>query len=240
MSGNFWSHKKNLYFIEPVTAIFIGALLIAMALPRLAASIAATPGDPVANAIQMGYTVKADKLKTLENSRRLMAKWTTDGRAQTDLGLAQIWRAYHLGYKSPDGKKELLKAINSIKKGLALAPANAYAWLRLSHALYIQNGLATKDVVSAMRMSLLTGPYEARALIPRLILAFEIWPDIATGEKEILSQNIILAVHSAPRNLAKVALKNGDSEWIIRKTLESGHPEELKRFDNFYYSAPLP
>ena len=240
MSGESLGRGKKYYIVEPVIAIFIGVLLITMALPRLGASIAAAPGDPVANAIQIGYTVNADKLQTLETSRRLMAKWTTDGRAQTDLGLAQVWRAYHLGYKSPDGKNELIKAIDSIKTGLALAPANSYAWLRLSHALYVQNGATTKEAVSALRMSLITGPYETRALIPRLTLAVEMWPDVATLEKETLVQNIILAVHLTPRELAKVALKNGDAEWVIREALENGHYEELKKFNKLYYSAPLP
>ena len=103
-------------------------LLLAMSLlylgaPRTIAAFVSLPGNVLLEQIQIGESLSARDLEILIVSRERALAWVEAGRVQTDLALARLVLAEASGEDGAYERAGLARAIESLRAGLARAPA---------------------------------------------------------------------------------------------------------------------
>jgi hypothetical protein len=112
------------------------------------------------------------------------------------------------------------QAIASLKTGLAMAPANPFAWTRLAYAQSLMLG-PSPSVASALRMAMLTARYEPRLLFIRLELCFRSWSFFRTDDHELVFQQVRLAWRKSRKRLVDLAVKTGQVNVVRAALLRS-------------------
>ncbi len=197
-----------------------GVALLVGAVPRTIAALAMLPGAPVLREIQNLRPVERDSLDILIASQRRGLRFGESGRKWTDLGLAQLLLAREQGVQEAIGKETVSRAVATLKAGLALAPANPFAWTRLAYAQSLLTG-PSPSVASALRMALLTARYEPRLLFIRLELCLQSWSYFKTGDRELIFQQVRLAWSKNPERLVDLAVRTGGVNVVRAALLRS-------------------
>jgi hypothetical protein len=179
-------------------------LLLVLAVPRTVGVLVAARAEPVLRKLQDLQPVQVDELRTLIAALEDGRFWRGDGRLRTDLGLAYLLLAEKLPRDDPEAGRALQAAIAALQAGLARAPANPYAWARLAYAEALARGWSPQ-AVSALRLSLITAPYEPRLLWSRLRMSFLAWPEMSSEDRELIFQQIRFAWRADPGELARLA-----------------------------------
>lgn len=182
----------------------VSLALLAWAVPRTLSAFVMAPSAPVLRKLQNLQPVETDELKTLVAAQQRGLTLSAQGRTLTDLGLAQLLIAERLGENSPEKSEQIEKAIASLKDGLALAPANPYAWTRLAYASFQLHGW-TPEALSALRLAFATAPYDPRLLLSRLSLSFLAWDNLLREDRELVLQQIRYAWKQNPNELVRMA-----------------------------------
>lgn len=172
-------------------AAMLGVLMLYFAVPRTIAAGLLMPGDEPLQILRNDGVPKAGGLAAVISSRASAAHWVDDGRLWTDLALARLVDAEQVRKDEAPDKAKLDAAASDLTKGLALSPVNPHAWARLGYVRLLQKNQA--EVASALRLSFLTGPYEADMAIPRLRLALAVWSYFTTEEREMARRQIRFA-----------------------------------------------
>jgi hypothetical protein len=120
------------------------------------------------------------------------------------------------------------EAITSLRKGLALAPANPYAWTRLAYAETQLNGWSPA-ALAALRLAFITAPYEPRLALSRLRLSFLAWPHMTPEDRELVFQQIRYTWKNSPRKLTVLALDLRVANLVRAALLTS--PDDLDNFE---------
>ncbi len=217
------------FWFAAIATFALGAVLIALSVPRSLSAFALLPGGPILSAIQQGNEVTGAELDTLAKAQESAATWSASGRVRTDLALAWLMRAEAAGFKTARGKALLRDAHRALQEGLSLAPANPYAWLRLAYAALASRGPSPR-AATALKMSILTGEVDPYLLIPRLELCFRVWGYFhfnADWKKRIENQ-ILLVPRWDVGKLAAAARRTG-AEQIVLEALKA-RPQELAIF----------
>ncbi len=192
------------------------------------AALAMLPSGPVLREIQNLRPVGRDDLEILVASQRRGLRFGESGRKWTDLGLAQLLLAREQGVPGGIKIEMVSQAIASLKTGLALAPANPFAWTRLAYAQSLMTG-ASPSVASALRMALLTARYEPRLLFIRLELCLRSWSFFRTDDQELVFQQVRLAWRKSRKRLVDMAVKTGQVN-VVRAAL-LGSRKDLSAFE---------
>ena len=189
-------------------ALLLGVSILWLGVPRLVAAFLLLPGDGTVKRIQAKMPVTEKKLAELVSSRENALEWVTSGRLRTDLALGRLMLGRGEG-QIPSS--QINQSIRDLKAGLAVAPANPYAWARLAVAEQLAGGPST-SVASALVMSVVTGPYEPDLIPLRLDLGFQNWRHLSSRDRDLVRQQIrfgwvrskkrILEMSRDPRSLA--------------------------------------
>ncbi len=213
----------------------IGLVLGIMALALLTWGISRTisafvmaPSAPVLRKLQNLQIVQTEELETLVAAQRRGLIWSSRGRTFTDLGLAQLLIAERLGQNVPEKRRQIEEAIASLKSGLAIAPANPYAWTRLAYALFQVRGW-TPEALSALRLAFVTAPYDPRLLMSRLRLSFLAWPHLLLEDRDLVLQQIRYAWRHDPSELTRMAA--GFKQVNLVRAALLGYPRDLSAFE---------
>ncbi len=190
------------------------------AVPRTIAALAMLPGGPVLSEIQNLRLVGRDDLEILIASQRRGLRFGESGRRWTDFGLAQLLLARQQGVPGEIKIEMVSQAIAYLKTGLALAPANPFAWTRLAYAQSLMMGLSP-SVASALRMAMLTARYEPRLLFIRLELCFQSWFYFKPEDRELVFQQVRLAWRKNGKRLVDMAVKTGQVNVVRAALLRS-------------------
>ena len=205
-----------------------GAVLLVGEVPRTIAALVMLPGGPVLREIQNLRPVGRDDLEILIASQRRGLRFGETGRKWTDLGLAQLLLAREQGVRGGIKIEMVSQAIASLKTGLALAPANPFAWTRLAHVQSLMTG-PSPSVASALRMAMLTARYEPRLLFIRLELCLRSWSFFRTDDHELVFQQVRLAWRKNGKRLVDMAVKTGQVN-VVRAAL-LGSRKDLSAFE---------
>ena len=209
-------------------ALIAGAVLVVAGIPRTIAAFTMLPGDPVLREIQNLRPVERDNLDVLIVAQGRGLFFDESGRKWTDLGLAQLLLAREEGVQGGIGKEMVSEAIASLKTGLALAPANPFAWTRLAFAQSLITG-PSPSVASALRMALLTARYEPRLLFIRLELCLQSWSYFRPDDRELVYGQVRFAWRKKPKRLVDLAVGTGRVNVVRAALLRSR--EDLSAFE---------
>jgi hypothetical protein len=205
-----------------------GAVLLVGGVPQTITALTILPGNPVLTEIQNLRPVGRDDLEILIASKRRGLRFGESGREWTDLGLAQLLLAREQGVPGGIKIEMVSQAIVSLKTGLALAPANPFAWTRLAYAQSLMTG-PSPSVASALRMAMLTARYEPRLLFIRLELCLRSWSYFRTDDHELVFQQVRLAWRKNGKRLVDMAVKTGQVN-VVRAAL-LGSRKDLSAFE---------
>lgn len=191
---------------RPVAAVLllVAAGLLFLAVPRTVGALVCARCDLTLRKLQEQETVAPADLEALAGSLAGGRWWAGDGRLRTDLGLAYLLLAEDRSIGAAASAEYLEKAVVALKDGLSRAPANPYAWARLAYA-EATKGTWSPDALSALRMALMTAPYEPPLLWSRLRMSFLAWPELPAGDRELVFQQVRFAWKTDPAELARLA-----------------------------------
>jgi hypothetical protein len=203
-------------------------VLLAVAVPRTVGVILSARSEPVLRKLQDQQPVQIYELKTLADAQETGQFWLADGRLRTDLGLAYLLLAEKLPRGDPNAGAYLQQAIEALEAGLARAPANPYAWARLTYAEALAKGWS-RLAVSSLRLALITAPHEPRLLWSRLRMVFLAWPDMSTEDREIVLQQVRFAWQVDRSELTQLAVELKQVNLVRAALLQA--PEDAKAFE---------
>jgi tetratricopeptide (TPR) repeat protein len=206
----------------------VSIALLAWGLPRTISAFVMAPSAPVLRKLQNLQVVETEALETLVASQQRGLTWSSRGRTLTDLGLAQLLIADRLGEDAPEKRQRIEEAIAALKSGLALAPANPYAWTRLAYATFQLRGW-TPEALSALRLAFATAPYDPRLLLSRLRLSFLAWPHLRREDRELVLQQVRYAWRRDPDELTQLAADFGRINVVRAALLRD--PDDLAAFE---------
>lgn len=219
--------------VGAILALTVGLFLIYLSTPRMMASILLFPGDHILDSLQNGKEVPIKDMDVLIASREDALQWVSSGEIWGELGLAQSWKAYYTGYQSPEGREQLSNSIDSFRQGLALAPANTFAWAGLAYSYVMRTGYPVENTTQSLKLSILTSPYQPKLLINRLTLCLKLFTFFDDEGKGLVEKQIKIAAKMDPKELAKIAAANNEIGAIISNALE-GELEEHDKFNKYY------
>ena len=179
--------------------------LLYLGAPRTIAAFVSLPGDYWLEQIQIGESLSARDLEILIVSRERALAWIEAGRVQTDLALARLVLAEASGEDGAYERAGLARAIESLRAGLARAPARPYAWTRLALA-ELEAGGPSPALVKPLEMALITARYTPRLLFVRLDLSLVAWPYFEPDTRELVFEQIRIAWNRSPERLVELAL----------------------------------
>ncbi len=196
--------------VAPRVAGSLLPLLLAVGLlylgaPRTIAAFVSLPGDYWLEQIQIRESVSARDLEILIVSRERALAWVEAGRVQTDLAFAQLVLAEASGEDGAYDQAGVARTIESLRAGLARAPARPYAWTRLAFAELVAGG-PSSELAKLLEMALITARYDPRLLFARLEYCLIAWPYFELDAREMVFQQIRIAWHRSPDRLVELAL----------------------------------
>jgi tetratricopeptide (TPR) repeat protein len=214
-------------------ALLFGGVLIWLAAPRLLAAFALLPGDPLLEAVQGNEDIDAGQVATLLSSREQARRFLASPEIEIEIGIAELLSAEKAAPGSAERRARLDRAIESLRRGLALAPRATFAWAKLAYALFLQDGLGAA-AVDAWRMSILTAPAESRLVLWRAEFGALALQKLDTEDQRRLADQIRYAWRFDRESLARMGRERG-LQLVLRRVL-SGEPDvaELNRL----FTAP--
>jgi hypothetical protein len=221
-------HVATLRVAGSLLPLLLAAGLLYLGAPRTIAAFVSLPGDYVLERIQIGESVSARNLETLIISRERALAWVEAGRVRTDLALAQLVLAKASGEDGAYDQAGMARAIESLRAGLARAPARPYAWVRLALA-ELEAGGPSPEVAKPLEMALISARYIPRLLFVRLELCLIAWPYLNSDARDLVFQQVRIAWHRSPDRLVDLALHMERLDVVRTALLIS--PLELEAFE---------
>jgi hypothetical protein len=190
-----------------VPILVVALALIAGALPRTMAALVSAGGEPVIRRIQKQEAVTVEDLQSVIDAQRRGLFWVTDAQLEANLGLAHLLIAEKLDRRDPAATVHLDHARHALRASLGRAPANPYPWTLLAYSEFLTAGTWSPDAMAALRLSLLTGPFEPRLLWSRLRLGLLAWESLPETDQRLLMQQVRYAWAEDPKDLARLAVE---------------------------------
>lgn len=223
-------------YVGAFLGAFFGAAILILGIVRFGASMTMLPAGPILDAIQSREKVSDKALEVLIASNERGLGWVNSGRVLADLGLARLLVRERTGSEAE--KKVLLDAaIADLENGLALAPANAFAWTRLALGLMLRDGI-TPNIVPPLRMSFVAAPYDPRLTNARLRLGLLAWPHLSRDERRQMVEQMKFSWRDDPDGLIAVA-KQTKRQRIIQAAFFRS-PIILKEFNQLLRKKKSP
>ncbi len=208
-------------------AFLVGAALLYLGAPRAIEAVWMYSGNRTLLDIQAQKSVTNEKLADLIEALDDTMFLVESGRKWTDLGLAQLLLSARTE-DEPKAQELLSRSRVSLRKGLALAPANGFAWTRLAYVETLISG-PSEEVAGILEMAMLTMPFEPRLLFFRLELCFLAWPYFDEEDRDLVFQQLRFAWRESAKQLVDLAARAERVE-LVRDALAST-PEDLDRFE---------
>lgn len=220
-------------WMQKLLALLIAGLslwVIIGVMPKLQAAVNYLPVelvvDKLASQSQFSDQQFEKWIKTTQKSIAL------DSTAHYWNGLALLFYYRAQAQADPVVKRALLEgAKHNLEQALAISPANAYGWFRLAILDLLLEKPFTQ-AVSALLMSIKTGPHEQAFLIQRLSLCLVTAHAFKTDEFDWIRQQVIAAWQASPTQLLNILIANPMYMGIIRPLLKEQSPSELAAIEN--------
>lgn len=155
-----------------LAALAAGLLVAGLALPRVAAyGVALSDGAAVSIALAEGRGLPADALS--DARRRHAQALSLHGDAQLALDLARF------DLRAADaGNGEALAAAHAhLREAASRSPNDAFIWSQLAHVAQLR-GAPIDETAAYLRLSRLTGRFEAPAMLLRVRTALPLWSEL--------------------------------------------------------------
>ncbi|MDD5586667.1 MAG: hypothetical protein PHY92_06915 [Alphaproteobacteria bacterium] len=212
----------------PALLIVLACIVLASAVPSLAARVAMLPGNAVRDALLTRGTAPDDSLKSWAATRMRALSWRAMADVYNDLALYALAQARRAGVE--DGASPQKAWREALRwQGLALgrSPVDTFGWTRLAYMMMQTEGL-TDATASALTHSFETGPYEPSLQTFRLVMAVSMLDKLAPDMKDSMPFMIRAAWEYDSSSLAKAAYENHFISLVEQALADN--PEYLEDF----------
>lgn len=214
-------------------ALCVSGLLIVPVWPRFVGGAIVAPYEDTLRDIARGKKVSSQVRRETETALRVAATWSGRGANRQNLGSLRLVAARE-AVSATDQRAALDQAVSDLSDGLALKPANSYAWLQLAQAVRARRG-AVPEMERYLDLSTRLARWEHRLVMPRLEVALGAWPVLGASYRANLPRQFERAVDTAPVALARAVRRN----YALRQARQmlAASPLHLDRF-TIVYLAP--
>jgi hypothetical protein len=211
-------------------ALLIGAVLIAMATPRLMAGLAVEPHDAVLRAIGTGRAVELSDLLTAAQDYETALLWRADAEDSADLATLYFVAASQFPVDHVLRQDFLRRAVERDRESLQRAPAQPFAWARLALALTNLDG-DTAAARAALVQSLRRAPWQPALAQLRAGMGLRFWSQFDADTRALVTIQIRLAAEVDPRGLAGVVPTQ--ALWAVVEQALVDRPDLLLSLDRY-------
>jgi hypothetical protein len=220
-------------------ALLLGVLLLWLALPRVFASTLLVLRDPIIDRMVAGERVPEPELLGLIASRELALSWVEDRDTHNERGTALTSLALEQA-DSAAGTAMLEGAVEAIRAGLAVAPADPKDWMQLGYLLVLLDGDVTREAARAFLFSIRTGAFQDPDFLHRrLFWTLAHWTFYDEQELRQIGEQIRLAWRAAPGALADLALHGPQFLAPIASALEEDPTAHGQLVGALAFATPL-
>lgn len=213
--------------------LFVAGALLFLGLPRFLGAVLVLPAGHALIAIRESRPAAEDEVARAVSAMEQSMRWGgTHAESLSDLALLKLIQIDR-DVIEPGESRLLTESLAAQRASLALAPANADGWARLTYALYALSGL-DRASLDALEMSFRSGRLERAPMGFRLQLILREW-DAVDPEMRALGRMQIRQLARYDRRAldtltdAYLASSRAGRE-IIRATLDSS-PQDRVRFE---------
>ncbi len=185
-----------------VCAVAVGLLgLAAIALP---ARLAMLSGDDVRFDILEDNKINNASIHQFIDSRKAALHWRITTATLDELAMATYKLTTDDGSEQKNTKDE--DALTWQREAVILGPLNPYGWVRMAQG-YANDKTETARAAAALHLSFVTGPYEPRLALPRLLLVQNLDAFVDAATKSQLPDLMRQAWRTDPHGLARAAVE---------------------------------
>ncbi|GEM_PF-1577949 len=167
----------------------VAAAILVLAIPNAVVSFRLLGADWAWDGLISGARVPVFGLTELRGALRDTQKWLPSGENLYRQGFTERGLARTELPGTPDRVAWNQAAEGAFEAGLSRAPSNPHGWVMLAHMRNV-NGVPEGGVADALRMSLLTGPYQ-RVLAPlRISTALDVWGTLGPADRVQFAEQI--------------------------------------------------
>ena len=195
-------------------SLFLGGLLLVVSLPRALTDFLELPGNRVLAMMKRGDLPSDRDLEILAASRRSVMRWSASGELRIDLAWAQLMATRKEVSGGPQYHQQAAAAIQSLREGLARAPADPYAWTRLAY-VSMSEAEPGRRIVPLLEMAIRTAPVEPNLTFARLELCFIEWGDFPPSDQPLLARQLRIAWQQSGDRLVRLAQETGRTEEVL-------------------------
>jgi hypothetical protein len=198
--------------------LLLAAGLVAVGLPSVVAVTLRLPSRSAIVALERGSAV--DRMDIARGRTNLESAAAASNGAHADL-------AFMLLADRPT-ELDAGKAVHEFATYLAQVPGDSRAWAGLAHAELLQDRRA--EALSALKVSILTGPSLPGLLLWRCAVGIDLYPSLdAEGRRLLAGQFRVAAERSLDRLVGLVRRKNA---VLVALALLSSSPDAVQRFSD--------
>jgi hypothetical protein len=223
-------------------ALFLGALILWLALPRVVASALLAMRDPVVERTDEGEQVSDAELLSLIASRELALGWVEDRETHAERATALAKLAFQQAPESAAQTARLKQAADALRTALSLAPADPRGWMQLAYLLVLLQGDTSRKAAQGLLISIRTGAFlTPEFLNRRLFWSLAHWSFYDDEERRQIGDQIRLVWRITPGELTELAREIPDFFAPIAAALEQGAREQfLSATDAASIALPAP
>jgi len=202
-------------------AVFLGAVLLALSVPRLRSNFAYLRVDNALRNHWDSRPIPPDGYPELLESAQKSIAELDDGRYREGLAWLRHLHAQSLGLDTPQGQEELRLSKLAFEDALGSTPASPRNWLQLGwiNATIDDSKGGISSAIEAWSMSVLTGRAERHLLVNRLELGLRYADFLAEDDPDLLRDQLLLAWRYRRGQVKTAILSSGSHLKTIRGLL---------------------
>ena len=184
--------------------------------------------DPVVERADEGEQVSDAELLSLIASRELALSWVEDRETHAERATALAKLAFQRAPESAAHTAKLKQAVDALRAGLALAPADPRGWMQLAYLLVLLEGDTSRKAAQALLVSIRTGAFQAPGFLNRrLFWSLAHWSFYDDEERRQIGGQIRLVWRITPGELTDLAREIPDFFAPIASALEEEAREQF-------------
>ena len=211
-----------------IVPLLLSIALLALAVPRVVASVLKAPAQRTIMIVESGKTSGAESLARAATYVERATGWERSARLFGELGFLTLLQAFQTGRDDPARPALIGEASSSLRQSLQLSPARPHSWVRLAYARALE-GADPAELADLLAQSVRVGPYVAEIAVTRLDLMLRIWKHLSPDLRIYARKQVRYIWPRAGRELLHVVRDTPRPE-IIRFSLRP-FPEAVERVD---------
>lgn len=215
----------------PACIGLVGAVfLLSLAVPRTISSITYELTTPVFDN-RNNPQITDDQLHDTVNDLLYALSWVDNPVTWSRLGYTFIALGSRQTEK-PDQLEFYDQAEEAFTNAIKGSPMDPYYWLRLTFTRLLTGGTQDGSAAEALKMSLLTGPYERPIAVDQIDYAARLWDQLDDDQQKTVNDKVRWIVKLEYRDLLERAKTDLVTMQVVIAALAEGDLQMFTRFIN--------